>query len=218
MVKCAVTHKCAPWGDLSCSSFCFKVPTSWPVCPGHYPFHSQKWRQQAFFLEKQNYFQTTVSLNYMWKQLLLCSYLCIIRIGPIKNLVSLYFLVILPPLPSDLLLLSSVSFWPDVCSELQTDGSSTSLKGRAGHPEESLCQCLEMWSLQGLLLHYFPLRGLGVPCSVPASSNSLELGWDASSLFCSPFGVLSLDLEHSSAMFPCHVPTRQYNKFSRACW
>lgn len=35
-----------------------------------------------------------------------------------------------------------------------------------------------------------------------------QLGWDASALFYSPFGVLSLDLEHSSAMFACHIPTR----------
>lgn len=40
----------------------------------------------------------------MSEQLLLCSYLCIIRTGPIKSLISLYFLVILPPL----------SIWPSV--------------------------------------------------------------------------------------------------------
>lgn len=55
-------------------------------------------------------------------------------------------------------------------SDLETGGSSTSLKGRAGHPEGSLCQCLEMWSWQGLLLHSFPLQGVGIACSVPASS------------------------------------------------
>jgi len=38
---------------------------------------------------------------------------------------------------------------------------------RKRHPEECVCQCPEMWSLQVLFKPSFPMRGLGSTCSVP---------------------------------------------------
>lgn len=180
--------------------------------PGHFLFHTQKWGQQAFLLENHSHSSTAVSLNYMSEQPLLCSHLCIIRMGPIKSLVSLYFLVILPPL----------SIWPSVgifyfflaqfllwfrnwwFQHISQRESRTSRRVSV-----SVWKC-GVW--RGCSVTPFPCKvwALLALCLLPQLplSASLELSWNASALFYSPFGVLSLDVEHSSAMFTCHVPTR----------
>lgn len=134
----------------------------------------------------------------MSEQLLLCSYLCIIRIDPIKSLVSLYFLVILPPL----------SIWPSVVILYFF-----------------LAQCLlwfRKWCLQYIsqresrtsrrvsvsVFGNVELAGAGCYLLYSCFINFPGAGLGFLSFFYSPFGVLSLDLEHSSAMFACHIPNR----------
>lgn len=76
---------------------------------------------------------------------------------------------------------SSISFWPNFCSDLETDGSSTSLKGRAGHPEESLSLSGNV-EFEGAAPSLLSLAlALCLLPQLPLSA-SLELGWNASAL------------------------------------